>query len=109
MPWPTSTCSQLASSNRSSGSRNSRPSVPTAGDEVQGAWFGQGLAFQIGHQLGDGFVLADEPAAEDVAVARPVLQGDPPLPAGAAGYGLGVGTRRPDIGRGHGDRAVTGQ
>jgi hypothetical protein len=81
-----------------------------AGDEAQHPRLGQRLAVEVGQQGRGGLVLADVRAAEHVAVADPVLQRDPPLPAGVARGRAGVGRdRRIRVGAGHRDRAVAGQ
>ena len=84
--------------------------VALAGDEAQGAGLRQRLAIQVAHQDPGGLVLAHEAAAEHVAVADPVLQRDPPLPAGWTCGGARVGRDAVlGVGARHGDRAVARQ
>ena len=104
----------------SSGSRNppARPmathvAVPglaaAPGREAQRTRVGQRLAVEARQQLRGRFVVADEVAAVDVAVAHAVLQRNAPLPAGLARRGARVRRERPDVLAGHGHGAIAGQ
>ena len=56
-----------------------------AGGELQQTRLAGRLAIKIPHEFVRSGLLIHVGAAEDVAVARPVLQRDAPLPAGTTG------------------------
>src|SRR6185295_15541605 len=62
----------------------------SAGGEAQRARVGQWLAIQVRQQCRRGLVIAHEGARIDVAIADPMLQRYPPLPAGGVRRGARV-------------------
>src|SRR3546814_16883464 len=56
--------------------------LPHPGAEAQRSGFGERAALDVSEQDRGRFIFADEVAAKDMAVARPVLERDTPLPAG---------------------------
>ena len=57
-------------------------SAAHAGDKLDLARVGQGLAIQISKQRRCGLIFADEFAGEHMAIANAMLQRDAPLPTG---------------------------
>src|SRR3546814_16727613 len=71
--------------------------LPHPGAEAQRSGFGERAALDVGEQDHGRFIFADEVAAKDMAVARPVLERDTPLPAGLWRVRLRIGPRRTGI------------
>src|SRR3546814_11974226 len=74
--------------------------------KAQRSRFGERAALDVGEQDRGRFIFADEVAAKDMAVARPVLERDTPLPAGLVRARLCIGTRWAGILARHRDRTV---